>query len=251
MAHRYDSRTTIFSPAGRLFQVEYAMEAISHTGACIGVLSKDGIVLVAEKKVAGQLLDTSRPEKLLTIDGHVGAAVAGMTADANVLVQAARTAAQRYLFAYQEPVPIEYLVRRVCDVKQSYTQFGGLRPYGVAFLYAGWDKRHGFQLYQSDPSGNYTGWHATAIGNNSSGALTMLRSEYQENCTLEQARDLAMKVLAKTVEAVSLTSDKIEVALLSKPTEDGPVEFRTYNKSEVEELIKPILEERDARLSSM
>ncbi|KAL0249583.1 hypothetical protein GEMRC1_004813 [Eukaryota sp. GEM-RC1] len=251
MASRYDSRTTIFSPAGRLFQVEYAMEAISHTGSCIGVLSKDGIVLVAEKKVVGKLLDTTKPEKLLPIDSHIGAAVAGMTADANVLVHAARVASQRYLFSYQEPVPIEYLVRRVCDIKQSYTQFGGLRPYGVAFLYAGWDKRYGYQLYQSDPSGNYTGWHATAIGANSSGALSMLRSDYKEGCTLDEARTLAMNVLAKTVEAVALSSDKIEVAILSKPDPQSDVEFKTLSRLEVDELIKPILEEREARLRSL
>ncbi|KAL0227616.1 hypothetical protein RCL1_003760 [Eukaryota sp. TZLM3-RCL] len=248
MAHRYDSRTTIFSPAGRLFQVEYAMEAISHTGSCIGVLSKDGIVLVAEKKVVGKLLDTTKPEKLLSIDKHLGAAVAGMTADANVLVQAARLAAQRYLYSYQEPVPIEHLVRRVCDIKQSYTQFGGLRPYGVAFLYAGWDQKYGYQLYQSDPSGNYTGWHATAIGSNANGALTMLRQDYVKDCTLDQAKTLAMQVLGKTVEAVSLSSDKIEVAVLTVFDQAKGVEFKTLSSVEVEEMIRPIIEDRDARL---
>jgi 20S proteasome subunit alpha 3 len=90
--------------------------------------------------------------------------VAGLTADANILIQRARLTSQRYLHSYQEPMPLEQIVRSICDYKQAYTQFGGLRPFGVAFLFAGWDKQHGFQLYQSDPSGNYSGWKATVIG---------------------------------------------------------------------------------------
>ena len=90
--------------------------------------------------------------------------VAGLTADANILIQRARVSSQRYLHDFQEPMPVEQVVRTVCDYKQAYTQFGGLRPFGVAFLFAGWDKHHGFQLYQSDPSGNYSGWKATVIG---------------------------------------------------------------------------------------
>lgn len=142
MARRYDSRTTIFSPEGRLYQVEYAMEAISNAGAAIGCLAKDGVVLIAEKKVTSKLLDTHavgvRREKMYQLDGHVACAVAGMTADANILVNLCRLNAQRYSFAYQEPMPVEQLVRAVCDTKQGYTQFGGQRPFGVSILYAGW-----------------------------------------------------------------------------------------------------------------
>ena len=98
------------------------------------------------------------------IDEHVACAVAGITADANILINQARLHAQRYRFSYQEPQPVEQLVQTLCDEKQAYTQFGGLRPFGVSMLYGGWDKTYGFQLYQSDPSGNYNGWKATCIG---------------------------------------------------------------------------------------
>ncbi len=112
-----------------------------------------------------QLLESSKTaEKMYKLDEHLACAVAGITSDANILINTARVAAQRYTFTYGEPMPVEQLVQSLCDTKQGYTQFGGLRPFGVSFLFAGWDAVHGFQLYQSDPSGNYGGWKATAIG---------------------------------------------------------------------------------------
>lgn len=101
--------------------------------------------------------------------------VAGITSDANVLTNELRFIGQRYLFSYGESIPCEQLVSWLCDVKQAYTQYGGKRPFGVSILYMGWDKHYGYQLYQSDPSGNYSGWKATCIGNNSSVSLTIQR----------------------------------------------------------------------------
>jgi 20S proteasome subunit alpha 3 len=156
MSHRYDGRTTTFSPQGRLFQVEYAMEAISHAGAALGILAKDGIVLGAEKKIISKLLDNDKKtEKMYKIDNHIACAVAGITADANILIENARLFSQQYYYSYQEPIPVENLVQQICDIKQGYTQYGGMRPFGVSLLYAGWDEYYGFQLYHSDPSGNY------------------------------------------------------------------------------------------------
>ena len=102
------------------------------------------------------------------------------TADANILINSARLAAQRHAFAFGEPVPVEQLVRALCDAKQGYTQFGGLRPYGVSLLYGGWDRERGFQLYQSDPSGNYSGWKATAVGAGAAAAQAILRADYHK-----------------------------------------------------------------------
>ncbi|XP_042504491.1 proteasome subunit alpha type-4-like [Macadamia integrifolia] len=213
MSRRYDIRTTIFSPEGRLYQVEYAMEAIGNAGSAIGVLSKDGVVLVGEKKVTSKLLQTLKSsEKMYKIDDHVTCAVAGIMSDANILINTARVQAQRYTFAYQEPMPVEQLVQSLCDTKQRYTQFGGLRPFGVSFLFAGWDKNFGFQLYMSDPSGNYGGWKAAAIGANNQAAQSMLKQDYKDNITREEAVQLALKVLSKTMDSTSLTSDKLELA---------------------------------------
>merc|ERR1711871_965798 len=218
MARRYDSRTTIFSPEGRLYQVEYAMEAISHAGAAIGILGTDGVVLAAEKKVTSKLLEQDSgqtSEKMYMVDEHIACAVAGLRSDANILINNARLTAQRHLFKYDEPMPVEQLIQQICDLKQGYTQFGGMRPFGVSFLFAGYDKHFGYQLYQSDPSGNYGGWKATAIGANHSSAQSILKQDYKEDLNLDGALQLAIKVLSKTMDSTQLTPDKLEFATLS------------------------------------
>lgn len=135
--------------------------------------------------------------------------VAGITSDANVLTQQLRAIAQRHLLHYGESIPCERIVSDICDIKQAYTQYGGKRPFGVSILYMGWDKHHGFQLYQSDPSGNYSGWKATCIGNNSSAAVALLKQEYKEGETdLNKALALTIKVLSKTLDTNKLSADK-------------------------------------------
>jgi len=237
MARRYDTRTTIFSPEGRLFQVEYAMEAISHAGTCVGVLSKEGIVLAAEKKVTSKLLESKgSSEKMYRLDNHVAASVAGLTADANIVVNYARLTAQRYLIQYGQPTPIEQLVQTVCDLKQGYTQFGGLRPFGVSFLYAGWDQHLGFQLYKSDPSGNYGGWMATSIGAGHQTATSILKSDYKEDGTLKDALILAIKVLSKTMDSTVLDHEKLEFGTLTLV--DGRVVWKLLEGPVLDSLIK-------------
>lgn len=137
-------------------------------------------------------------------------AVAGMTADANILINYARQAAQRYLLTYNEEIPCEQLVRQLCDLKQGYTQHGGLRPFGVSFIYAGYDPLRQFQLYQSNPSGNYGGWKATSVGANNASAQSLLKQDYKEDCTLDEACSMAVKVLSKTMDSTKLSSDKSE-----------------------------------------
>ncbi|KAI8807268.1 putative proteasome component Pre9 [Cladochytrium replicatum] len=239
MARRYDSRTTIFSPEGRLYQVEYAMEAISHAGTALGILADDGIVLAAEKKVTSKLLEQSASaEKVYVLNDTMACAVAGITADANTLITYARQQAQQYLYTYGEEIPAELLVQRMCDLKQGYTQYGGLRPFGVSFLYAGWDSHFGFQLYHSDPSGNYSGWKATCIGANSSNAQSILKQDYKETgMTLANAKSLAVKVLAKTMDSTTLGSDKLEFATVSKG-KDGKIAFHLFSAEEIDQLLK-------------
>ncbi|KAI8101755.1 hypothetical protein M9434_006821 [Picochlorum sp. BPE23] len=240
MSRRYDSRTTIFSPEGRLHQVEYAMEAISNAGSCVGILTKEGIVLGAEKRITSKLLDTKavgvRREKMYKIDDHVACAVAGITSDANILINTCRLQSQRYLLTYQEPIPVDQLVRGICDSKQGYTQFGGMRPFGVSLLYAGWDRLQGFQLYQSDPSGNYGGWKATSIGANHSSATGILQSDYEEDMTLDQAMKLVIKVLSKTMDSTTLSPEKVEISTLTMQNE--VVNFKIYEDSD----LRPILD---------
>lgn len=237
MARRYDSRTTIFSPEGRLYQVEYAMEAISHAGTCLGILANDGIILVAEKKNVNKLLDEGvYSEKIYKLNDNTICSLAGITADANVLTNELRLISQRYLIQYGETIPCEQLVSWLCDIKQAYTQYGGKRPFGVSVLYMGWDDHYGYQLYQSDPSGNYSGWKATCIGQNSGAAISILKTEYKEGeMTLKDVLPLGIKVLSKTLDTAKLQPERIEVATLQRI--DGKCVTRILPDAEVQALI--------------
>ncbi|KAH8295363.1 hypothetical protein KR018_010412 [Drosophila ironensis] len=241
MARRYDSRTTIFSPEGRLYQVEYAMEAISHAGTCMGIVAEDGILLATECRNTNKLLDTAIPsEKLYRLNENMVCAVAGITSDANVLISELRLIAQRYQLSYGEVIPCEQLVSHLCDIKQAYTQFGGKRPFGVSLLYMGWDNVYGYQLYQSDPSGNFGGWKATCIGNNFGPALAMLKQELvdMENVQLklEDAKDLAIKVLSMTLDTTKLTPEKVEMATLQR--RNNATVYTVLEKTDLAKLIE-------------
>lgn len=185
-----------------------------------------------------------------------------MTADANSLIYRSRLAAQQYLFAYGEEIPVEQLVQNLCDFKQRFTQRGGLRPFGVSFIFAGYDDHHGLQLYHSDPSGNYGGWKATCIGANNSSAQSILKQDYKEDMTLEEAKALAIKVLSKTIDSTTLTSEKrkynepfmclvqsnshvdflpsslVEFATLK--VVDNVVKYNLYKSTEVDALLKQL-----------
>jgi len=244
MSRRYDTRTTIFSPEGRLYQVEYALEAISHAGTSLGILAEDGILLAAEKRNTNKLLDeVNFSEKIYKLNEDLCCSVSGITSDANVLINELRLIAQRYQLQYQEPIPIENLVSNLCNIKQAYTQFGGKRPFGVSILYMGWDKHFGYQLYQSDPSGNYGGWKATCIGSNNQTAISILKQEYKIGETkLTDALKLAIKILSKTLDTNKLTHDKIELATLT--LDNGKTKIRILSEKEVTELIKHFEEEQ-------
>ncbi|GLU06529.1 hypothetical protein SLE2022_235550 [Rubroshorea leprosula] len=209
MSRRYDSHTTIFSPEGHLYQVEYAMEAIGNGGSAIGILSKDGVVLVGEKKVTSKLLQTSTStEKMYKIDDHVACAVAGIMSDANILINTARVQAQRYTYAYQELMPVEQLVQSLCDTKQGYTQFGVSAPLVFHF----------------------------SIGANNQAAESMLKQDYEDDIPKEEAVQLALKVLSKTMDSSSLTSDKLELAEVFL-TPSGNVKYQVRTPDSLSKLL--------------
>lgn len=221
MSRRYDSSTTTFSPDGRLHQVEYAIEATNNAGTAVGIIAKDGIVLAGEKTKPSDLLEPSKTsEKMYKIDDHVTSVVAGLGSDANILIHNARLTAQRYIYTYQESMPVEQLVQRVCNIKHAYTQYGGQRPFGVAFLFAGWDEHYGYQLYMTDPSGNYSGWKATCIGQNNQAGRGILKTDYEEDMDTKAAMKLAVKVLIKSMDATTAAADKLDIMTVAK-NEDG------------------------------
>ncbi|OUS41915.1 nucleophile aminohydrolase, partial [Ostreococcus tauri] len=232
---RYDSRTTTFSPEGRLYQVEYAVEAVNHAGAAIGIKTDSGVVIATEKRVLSKLLENTVTEKVHRIDTHIVAASAGVNADAEILVNTARLLSQQHKYKYGQSVPVELLVQLIADQKQGYTQFGGLRPYGVSFIFAGWDQNLGFQLYQSDPSGNYVGWQAIAIGANCQTAHSILKSDYSAALSLTDAKKLALTVLKKIMGVTTLSSDTIEMMELARTVDDA-ISMKRLSGSELSAL---------------
>jgi len=150
----YDRAITVFSPDGRLFQVEYAREAVKRGTTAIGLVYKDGGILATDKSLDSKLIKAESIEKIFKIDDHIGAATSGLVADARRIVHYARVEAQREKVAYNEPVTIEALTKNVCDLKQMYTQYGGTRPFGTALLVIGVDDT-GPRLFETDPSGAF------------------------------------------------------------------------------------------------
>ena len=142
-------------------------------------------------------------------------------------------------------MPIEQLAKDVCNYKQQYTQFGGLRPFGVAFVFAGWDKHHGFQVYQSDPSGNYSGWRATVIGQNNQAGKSILKSDFKENSAQPVNLKLAVKILLKTMDATTPTPERIDLSEIKK-LEDGTIIHVTVPDAEVQALIDVCVKEAEA-----
>eukprot|EP01069_Polyplicarium_translucidae_P009802 Polyplicarium_translucidae@DN3341_c0_g2_i4.p1 len=243
MSRRYDTRTTTFSPEGRLYQVEYAMEAINNASSTLGIVAADGVVIAADRLTESKLLDqTQAPEKIYVVDKHMICAVAGLTSDANILVHHARVTAQRHRYSFREPQPVEQLIVQLCDTKQSYTQFGGLRPFGVSFLFAGWDKHHGYQLYHTDPAGNYSGWRATAIGVNNQSAQTILKQEWEETLSLEESLDLAAKVLLKTMDTTDPSAERLEFSTVTKKPDSDEVVRRVLDQEEIGKLMKKAIQ---------
>jgi len=170
-----------------------------------------------------------------------------LTADANILIDQARLRAGRYAYQYQEPIPVEQLVEYVCNYKQFYTQRGGLRPFGVAFLFAGYDEHYGFQLYQSDPSGNYSGWKATVIGANNQAGKSLLKSEYKTGEEAEEsipdvqeALKLAVKVLNKTMDGTTAAAAAEKMELYTMTLENGECAHHILNKQEAQQVIDAV-----------
>lgn len=214
----YDRGVNTFSPEGRLFQVEYAIEAIKLGSTAVGLQTKDGCVLAVEKRLTSPLLDPASVEKIAEIDGHIGAAMSGLVADARTLVDHARVEAQNHTFTYDEPIGCEALTQAVCDLALSFGEGKDgnsskrmSRPFGVALLLAGYDELDGPQLFFSDPSGTFVRYKAKAIGAGSEGAQSNLSESYNENMTLNEAEDLALSTLKQVMEE-KISTENVELA---------------------------------------
>eukprot|EP00178_Gracilaria_changii_P000208 TRINITY_DN1021_c0_g1_i10.p1 TRINITY_DN1021_c0_g1~~TRINITY_DN1021_c0_g1_i10.p1 ORF type:complete len:243 (+),score=36.40 TRINITY_DN1021_c0_g1_i10:3429-4157(+) len=232
----YDRGVNTFSPEGRLFQVEYAIEAIKLGSTAVGIQTSEGVVIAVEKRLNSPLLVPTSVEKIMEIDRHIGCAMSGLTADARTLIDHARVETQQHRFVYDEPMTPEACTQALCDLALRFGEDGEdhdtmSRPFGVALLIAGVDN-DGPKLFHTDPSGTYVRWKAKAIGAGSEGAQTALQESYSSSMTLQEAETLALRTLKQVMEE-KLDGTNVEVAAITKET--GL--FRIYSPEELKQCI--------------
>ena len=192
----YDRSSTMFSPDGRLLQVEYAKKAVRQGTTSIGIVCKDGVILLSDKRIIEKLIVSKSIEKIFPIDDHIGASATGYIMDGRVLVERSQLIAQQYKITYDNPIDVLSLVKDVANLKQAYTQFGGARPFGVSLLFAGVDDE-GAQLFVTDVTGIYFQYKATAVGEAEAQIKEILEKEYDEKMDLEEGTKLGLSALKK------------------------------------------------------
>jgi len=211
----YDRAITVFSPDGRLFQVEYAMELVNRGATILGIQCSEGVVLASEENVE-VLEEAGYSWKIFRIDEHIGAAIVGLSSDARILTDQARIYAQSNKLTYDEPIDVEVVTKRICDIQQMYTQHAGVRPFGVSIIFGGVDKT-GTRVFGTHPSGTYRGYKATALGAGRETVIAILKEEFREDMSIKDITKLAIKCLVKALEARQLPP-RIKVAVIPETT---------------------------------
>jgi proteasome alpha subunit len=224
----YDGAITIFSPEGRIYQVEYALELVKRGSPIVGIKCDEGVVLAAMEPKLSKLAAPSNSKKIFKIDDHIGVAIAGLSPDARVLIRQARLNSQGNRMTYDEPIDVEDLTSTVGDLLQRYTQNAGVRPFGVSLLFAGVDEFRA-SLIATAPSGSYRGYKATAIGRNSDKAKKVLSDQYRDEVTLDEAIGLAVEALKEASEN-DLSVEGVNVAVISTDTKV----FKTLSFEEIQ-----------------
>ena len=230
----YDMAITQFSPEGRLFQVEYAIEAVRRGTTSIVCRNNNSVVFTVEKK-SSELQEIIGSEKIFKVDDHIGVAIAGLTADARVLVDRARVQAQVNILNYDEKISVKDSTLNICEYLQLFTQNAGVRPFGVSFLIAGIDSNGEASLYLTDPSGAMWGYKAFAIGSGATEARAYLEENYKEDINDEELKLLPLKTL-KELMGENLSKDTCDVAFIMK----DDLKFKLLNDQEKEELLAKI-----------
>ena len=224
----YDRASTVFSPDGRLYQVEYAREAVKRGTTAVGIKVNEGVVLLVDKRVTSRLIEANSIEKIFQIDDHIGAATSGLVADARALVDRARVESQVNRVSYDEPIGVEVLSKKICDHKQTFTQYGGTRPYGTSLLIAGVEDQTP-RLFETDPSGALLEYKATAIGAGRAPVIEVFEAEYDENMSLDDAIFLGIDALYKAADG-KFKPETLEVGIIPVSDKD----FRKLTTDEVQ-----------------
>ena len=228
----YDRAITVFSPDGRLYQVEYAREAVKRGTTAVGIKCVEGVVLIVDKRVSSRLLEASSIEKIFKIDEHIGVASSGLVGDARSLVDRARIESQINRVTYDEKIDVEALSKKLCDHMQTYTQFGGARPYGTALLIAGISDGQ-CRLFETDPSGTLLEYKATGIGIGRPAAMKLFEEEYNYDATVSDAIILGLKALRDATEG-KFDVNTVEIGVIEI---NNPV-FRKMSKEEVASFVE-------------
>ena len=205
----YDKAITIFAPDGKLFQVEYAFEAVNRGTATVGLKGADCVVLAVEKKAVAHLQDARTIKKIQKVDHHIMCTFSGLQADARVMIDKARMECQSFRMSLEDEPTIEYISKSVAETKQQYTQKGGVRPFGISCFFAGFQEGKP-KLYQTEPSGAYNEWKANAIGRNASNLREFLEKKWEAGLTAEQATKLGIETLMEVVES----AENIEICVI-------------------------------------
>ena len=220
----YDRAITMFSPDGRLLQVEYAKKTVRQGSTAIGMVCKDGVLLVTDKRIVDKLIVAESVEKIWQVDDHIAITAAGILSDARILVERAQLKAQEHKITYDSPIDVLTIVRDLANLEQMCTQSGGLRPFGVSLLIAGADET-GVKLFETDPTGIYFQYKATAIGEGEIEVKNILAKEYKDSLTLEEGMKIALSALKKTItdgfdaeriDCVFVTADKKEYQKITR-----------------------------------
>ncbi len=213
----YDRAATMFSPDGHLLQVEYAEKVVRLGSSSIGLACKDGIVIIADKRVRDKLLSPESTHKIFEVDSHIIAAVAGISADARVLIDQAQILAQQNRVTYGSPVEPISVIRMIADRKQAFTQYGGARPYGVSIMLGGIN-RGKVHLFTTDVTGNFFTFKANAIGENDEKIKEILRKDYKEGMSIEEGIKFGLNVFKEILEK-NFDLARFEVGYVKSPEE--------------------------------
>ncbi|BGP21088.1 Proteasome subunit alpha type-4 [Rhodosporidiobolus nylandii] len=228
---RYDASLTTFAPDGHLFQVDYALEAVKKGTACVGVKGKDCVIVGVERKTVLQLQDPRTVRKTAMLDEHIVLGFAGLTADARILIDRARVECASHRLTAEDPVTVEYIARH------RYTQSGGVRPFGISTLIAGFDHDDPHpRLYLTEPSGIFSSWKANAVGRSSKTIREYLEKNYVADASEEQTIALAVKALLEVVQA---GAKNIELSVIS-----GYGAVRNLTAEELDAVVAKIEEEK-------
>ncbi len=210
----YDRAITMFSPDGRLLQVEYAKKTVKQGSTAIGMVCTDGVLLVTDKRIVDPLVVAESVQKIFQVDEHISATAAGILSDARVLIERAQLKAQQYRVTFDSPIDTLSIVKDICDLKQITTQSGGLRPFGVSLLIAGIDI-DGAHLYETDPTGIFFEYKATVIGEGEVEGEEILHKEYKDSLTLEDGMKLAVKTLQSVLKE-NFSIDRVDCVFIRK-----------------------------------